>query len=99
MKTYYTPYELVQRLDAIPTVSIRTFTEPILEDDTWTAQVTLDFPNEFDMTAYKQVESVIRNASNWSITKHTDDDNAFTRIEFEIEESAPTKLLAKFDLS
>lgn len=99
MTKYYTPYELVQRLDAIPTVAIRTFEEPYDEDGEWQAQINIDFPDEFDETAYNQVKKVVENASNWYLDEPATPSTGIITIHFSIDTSMPTKLLAKFDLA
>lgn len=98
MTKYYRPYELVQRLDAIPTVAIRTFEEPYHEHGVWQAQINLDFPDEFDETAYEQVKTVVENASNWELDEPANPSTNITTVHFNLDDGMPTKLLAKFDL-
>lgn len=99
MSKYYTPYELTQRLDAIPTVTIHTFEEPYHQEGQWTATVEVHFPEEFDETAYEQVQKVVDEASHWRLDEEEDPTSEITTVYFSIDSDAPTKLKEKFELN
>jgi hypothetical protein len=99
MTNYYRPYELVQRLDAIPTVTIHSFNEPFYEDNEWQAQIKIHFSDEFDKTAYEQVQYVIEDASNWTLEHSETPETDVITIYFSISDTMPTELLDKFGLN
>lgn len=98
MTKYYTAYELAQRLAAIPTVEVRTFGEPVRVDGNYSAEVEIQFPDEFDETAYEQVQNVVEEASHWMLNEREDPTAGPTTARFVLSPDAPTALQEKFDL-
>lgn len=95
---YYTVYQLVQRLDAIPSVSIHSFEEVFEQDGDFTGTIKFEFDSPLDEIAVSQTESVITNASHWECAIADDASADVSTATFYISTTAPTLVLDKFEL-
>lgn len=94
---FYTPFELSQRVDSIPALTIETFEEfveqPALigDDVVYTASVTVIQEDE-DELAVEELYDVIDNSPYWDISTTPDG----FKLTCELPSQYPLKLLEKF---
>lgn len=96
---YYTVYQLVQRLDSIPSVSIHTFEEVFEQDGAFIGTIKFEFEKPLDEIAVEHIQSVIKNASHWDCTIADNASEEISTATFYISTTAPTVLLEKFELT